>query len=220
MKHFLVATGPSPAATNAADYAAQLAADTGAKLTPISVCKPSQILAAARDIGADLIVTGITDAGCKDGTPSGRTAAALAGRSTVPVLIVPAHRHYSPLSAIAVGKDVLQHETPPLLREWLSVFSSGLYLLQLTAHGPEQTVEISRSDAIHSTGELFHRWYSIPVNRQLGHSIENYIESNPIDLLVARPEPGLAPELWMLKDPNKDLLFDIHVPLLVLPPHP
>ena len=267
MKHILVATDLSLSASNAAEYAAQLAVAAGARLTLMSVYKPVPVLAAgsepgsqeyrrpeivmcrledkavrlntttgvrvdvisragesvrailatARDTGADLIIIGNTGTEGREGVAFGNTAVALAKKTTIPLLIVPGYRHYAPLKAIAIAKDVLREQTPAILRELLGLFASGLYLFQLTGHGPEEAVEIGHSDAIHYTKEQFHQLYSIPVGKHLQHSIENFIESNPIDLLVARPIPGMQPDRWMLKNTNKDLIFGIHVPLLILP---
>jgi hypothetical protein len=133
------------------------------------------------------------------------------------VLVVPPEASYIPPSAIAVAADVLPQATPPLLGELLSTFTSALYLFQLSSGKTGQLVEIYRCDSMHTNGETFHLLYQVPVNRLLSHSLENFIEVNPIHLLAVTPSHGIPPERWLLHGTGKDLIFDIRIPLLVFP---
>ncbi|HWB92686.1 MAG TPA: universal stress protein [Puia sp.] len=217
MKNILVATDPSTASSNAAEYAARLATVTGARLTLMSASMPAPILKTAKHTHADLIVIGKTGARRKNGDSFGSTALALARRTDIPLLIVPPDAACDRISAIAVAGDTIRHGNPPVLRELMSTFGSRLYRFTVTGKAPTQTIQVSESDALHSPGQPFRLLYQVPVNSLLRHSIENFIEVNPIELLVAKPLPGLSPERWMLNGPGKDLLFAIRPPLLVLP---
>jgi len=175
------------------------------------------ILAAARDIHADLIVLGKAGPRRTDPMAFGATVAALARKTTVPLLIVPQRVDLVVPKAIAITKELYHDEIHGLLREFLGRFCCRLFLFGVETKEPGETVEVYRSDAIHSTGEFFNRLYEIPVDTRLRHSIENFIETAPIHWLAVRPLAGLAPERWVLNGRNKDLAFDIRVPLLVLP---
>lgn len=174
------------------------------------------ILATARDIHADLVIVGKTGAGQR-GNHCGRTAVALARKTTIPLLIVPREAIGIPPAAIAVARDVLTNRTPEVWHRLLNCFGSGVYLFHITAKGPDEIVQISRVDAIHGTGDTWHPIYQIPVDLRLRHSMENFIEANPIHWLVVKPLQGIPPERWMLNGRTTESAFGIHVPLLIIP---
>lgn len=175
------------------------------------------ILTAALDIDADLIVIGKAGVGRTNRITFGATAAALARKTTIPLLIVPQTAECILPAAIALPKELLSEEIHTTLGEFMRRFGCRLYLLGLKGRAPGETVEVYRADSIHSATELFHLLYEIPVDNRLSHSIENFIEVAPIHWLAVRPLPWLTPERWLLGGHSKELAFDIRVPLLVLP---
>lgn len=190
------------------------------------------ILTAALDIHADLIVVGKTGAGhaaypalAKEdasragpaGPSFGATVATLARKTRVPLLIVPQGTLCVRPKAIAVAKELLTGQVPGALSELLVSFGCRLYLFGVNAKATDERVEIYQADAIHSTGELYHLLYQIPVDNKLRHSIENFIEVAPIHWLAARSLPNLAPERWLFGGHSRELAFDVRVPLLILP---
>jgi nucleotide-binding universal stress UspA family protein len=191
------------------------------------------ILTAALEIHADLIVVGKTGAGravhpasaARDVSRAGLSAAAsfgatvvtLARKTPVPLLIVPQGAICTPPRSIAVAKELLTGEVPGALSELLASFGCRLYLFGVKAKTTDEVVEIYQADAIHSTGELYHLLYQIPVGDKLRHSIENFIEVAPIHWLAVRSLPSLAPERWLFGGHSRELAFDVRVPLLIIP---
>lgn len=191
------------------------------------------ILATARDIGADLVVVGKTGAGhaahpegvkpeasrtgLSAATSFGATVARLARKTPIPLLIVPEGTLCVLPKAIAVSKESFAGEVSVAISKLLRSFSCRLFLFGVRTKKTDEIVEIYRAEAIHSTGEPFHLLYEIPVDRKLRHSLENFIESAPIHWLAACPLPGLTPERWVLRGRDKELIFDIRVPLLITP---
>lgn len=195
--------------------------DMGNRLSVNILVRPGDpvavILAAAREIDADLIVVGKAGVGRPDASTFGATVVTLARKTTIPLLIVPRTAQCIPPKTIAIPKSILDDDIPESLQAILGRFRSRLYGFAVQVKTGGETVEIYGADSTHYGKEPFHLLYEIPVGSNMRHSVEDFIEVAPIHWLAVRPLSGLTPERWILCGRTKELALDIRVPVLVLP---
>ena len=180
------------------------------------------ILAAAEETNADLIVVGMTGTE-KDIRRSFGSASTTLGRKTIlPLLVVPEGARFTPPVAIALAEDVIrgrENETPKAVRDLLLQFHAKLFLIRVFSKQSGEVIEILHESANgHRAIGAFSELYEIPKSKNVAHALENFIEVNPISILVMRPQPRTLPERWFLHSNTKEMIFETSIPLLILPP--
>ena len=203
----------------------QLGADTTIPIDTLLKKGPvvRTILAAAEETHADLIVVGMTGTEKEIRRSFGSAATTLARKTPVPLLVVPEEAKFTPPVAIALAEDVLrakENETPEPVRELLEKFHAKLFVIRVFNKQSGEVIEVLHEDADgHRTLGTFSPLYEIPANKHVAQALENFIEMNPISILVMQPQPHTLAEKWFLRSNTKEMIFETSIPLLILPPH-
>jgi nucleotide-binding universal stress UspA family protein len=181
------------------------------------------VLAAATETHADLIVVGMTGTEKDIRRSFGSAATTLAQKTPVPLLVIPEEAKYTPPIAIAIAEDVVRdkgNETPGPVRELLEKFHAKLFVIRVFNKQSGEVIEILHEAANgNRTVGAFSPLYEIPANKHVAQALENFIEMNPISILVMQPQPHTLAEKWFLRSNTKEMIFETSIPLLILPPH-
>lgn len=180
------------------------------------------ILAAAEETHADLIVVGMTGSEKDIRRSFGSAATTLAQKTLVPLLVIPEEAKYTPPVAIALAEDVVrqkENEIPGPVRELLAKFHAKLFVIRVFNKQSGEVIEVLHEAANgHRTLGAFSPLHEIPANKHVAQALENFIEKNPISMLVMQPHPRTLPERWFFRSNTKEMIFETSIPLLILPP--
>lgn len=179
------------------------------------------ILKAAQDVGADLIVVGFTSEEKGSRKFFGSTATGLARKTLVPLLVVPEKAHYRKPAGIALAEDVLLEKDQPTPAEVIALlekFHARFFLIRIFNQEKGELVEV-----LHQSANLRRKIGALtplpatPLDNKIATTLETAIETEPIDILVMRPEPKTLIRRWLEGSTTRDMIFETSVPLLILP---
>jgi nucleotide-binding universal stress UspA family protein len=179
------------------------------------------ILRVARARKADLIIVGMKRDAKGTRKWLGSTAAGLARKTSLPLLIVPEGVPFSPPKAIGLASDV-QFENgfplPAAMRELGAKLHSRLFIIRLFNRQAGELIEIlHQDDGANRTICAFFPMHMMPPNESIAGSLNECLAASPIDLLVMKPHPRMGLERWFFRSETRQMIFKINIPLLVLP---
>lgn len=148
------------------------------------------ILAVAREVNADLIVTGMKFNGKRSRRIFGSTITGLLHRSAIPVLVIPEGFSYCTPKSVAMGNDFVHNRHAlrnQVLHRLVELFEPKRYIYKHIAQG------------------------------NVTEAINQFIEHYSIDMLVMEPENRHMLARWFLRSYTKDMLFKVSIPLMILP---
>jgi nucleotide-binding universal stress UspA family protein len=178
-------------------------------------------LRVARAREADWLLVGLKESGKDFRRTFGSTVTGLARRTSLPLLIIPEGVRFSAPKAIALANDVYTDgalSIPAAVRELADRFHSRLFVIRLFNKQAGEVVEILHQPSGSSqTIGAFSPLCELPADGSVVEALNEYIAASPIDLLVMRPHPRMAPERWFLRSDTRQMIFKTHIPLLVLP---
>jgi len=179
------------------------------------------VLSAAEETHADLIVVGMTGTEKDIRRSFGSAATTLARTTPVPLLVVPEEAKFTPPVAIALAEDVVMQremEIPEPVRQLLAKFHTKLFVVRVFNKQQGEVIEVLHDPSSgRRTIGAFSPLHEIAGNKHVAHALENFIERNPISILVMQPQPRTLPERWFLRSNTKEMIFETSVPLLILP---
>jgi nucleotide-binding universal stress UspA family protein len=179
------------------------------------------VLAAAEGTHADLIVVGMTGTEKDIRRSFGSAATTLAQKTPVPLLVVPEEAKYTPPVAIALAEDVFrekENKTPDTVRQLLAKFHAKLFVIRVFNKQSGEVLEVLDEAANgHRTIGACSPLLEIPAGKDVAHALENFIEKNPISILVMQPQPHTLAEKWVHRSNTKEMIFQTSIPLLILP---
>lgn len=180
----------------------------------------STILEVARETHADLIVAGMSSNGKGARKIFGSTATALARRTTIPLLIVPESASFAPPAAIALADDVIREkdrDLPPFLKKLLDRFHPRFFLIRIFNEGAGEIVEILHQTGLDRVVGALGPIAGIRSGTPLVQTLEKFLGSCPVDILVMRPQPKSLVEQWLFGSHTRDMIFETSIPLLIIP---
>jgi nucleotide-binding universal stress UspA family protein len=179
------------------------------------------ILAAAKEVGADMIIAGVKRSGKGIRRLFGDTLTALVRKSGIPVLVVPEGWVYCPPQGILLGDDIeadADAHTLDTLLEIGSVFNSKVYVARVIKRQLQEFLAImQRPDAVVSLGDTLRVKYEYPVDQDVVHALSEFADKNAVQMIVMIPHPHFAPERWLIKGHTWSMIFRTKIPLLLLP---
>jgi nucleotide-binding universal stress UspA family protein len=179
------------------------------------------VLEAAEEIGADLIIVGITGTAKDNRKTFGSTATGLARKTRIPLLIVPEKTRYEKPVSIALADDVFRNKDngiPPYIQALAEGFQAKLYLIRIFNREAGEVIEILHQNANHSqTIGALTSLEEVPIHKTVAQSLEAFVEMHPISILALRPKEKSLPEQWINGSTTRDMIFGSIIPLLILP---
>lgn len=169
---------------------------------------------------ARFVVMGITGGGKVEEVLVGSNTTAIAKKSKVPVLIIPAECKYTPLEEIVIACDFKKvAETTPVepIKALLDETKAKLFILNVTEGGRSITPEVSQESLLIET--LFQQYqpsYHFLEGDDFAEVINEFSSKHEIDLIITMPKKhGLFEKLFR-RSHTKMLAFHSHVPLMVV----
>jgi nucleotide-binding universal stress UspA family protein len=181
------------------------------------------ILQAAADIGAQLIIVGMKANHRGMRTLFGSTVTALAQKTTIPVLVVPENTVYHPIVNIALANESdlapqADYASLNSIYDIATHFHSRLYLVRVAEREYRESCEVQRppvqlSQALRS----LHPLYQCMEGADVATALQQFIATRNIQLLAVMPHKLSRLERWFVRSVTRHIIFNINVPLLVLP---
>jgi len=178
------------------------------------------ILDTAKEVGADMIIAGVKASGKGIRRVFGDTLTTLARRSDIPVLVVPEENVYCAPQHILLADDIEAGADLRLLNvllEIASVFHSQVQVARVIRKKVQEILAIMmRPPAVESLEETVRIKYEYPVDKDVIHALEQFVDDHPVQMVVMLPHPHFAPERWFFKGHTWSMIFRTKVPLLLL----
>lgn len=179
------------------------------------------IVEAAEQAGADLIVTGMASEDKGVRKIFGSVDTGLARKTRVPLLVIPENARFERPAGIALAEDVTREkdqETPSVVAELLEKFQGTLYLVRVFNREAGEIIEVLHQSANRRRRiGAFTPLSETSVDNNIVRALENVIETQPISMLVLRPEPKSLLGERLYGSTTRDMLFKSTIPLLILP---
>jgi nucleotide-binding universal stress UspA family protein len=170
------------------------------------------ILEAARNNKADLIITGMKASGKRSRRILGSTVTALIRRTTIPVVVVPEKTVYTRINTIALANESdLQPDND------VHVVAT-LYMVRVSK---DQFMEAF--DVLNPPSILIRAMRAAdPIYRciqgtDLSEGLNSFIKQYHVDMLALLSPKHSLLERWFTKSATREMVFETHVPLLILP---
>lgn len=166
-------------------------------------------------IGADLIVTGISDDGFLDDSSS--DAINLAKSTTIPLIAVPSNCTFKPIQNIVLACDLKKVlETVPVgaIQQILDATKAKFYVLHIEENEDKENLEEELS--LHKKFDGYQPEYHHVKSTAFAEAINTFTEENNIDLIITIPKKHGWLEGLFKSSHLKALAFHSHVPLLMV----
>ncbi|CAN5590350.1 hypothetical protein BH10BAC3_BH10BAC3_32910 [soil metagenome] len=188
-------------------------------------CSPGiaaeSIVAVANEVNAQWIVAGMKKTGLAFRKIFGTTALTLCRRSLVPLIIVPEDILFRSVRTIALASDLkVEHNLMMLdpLASFGASFNARLFVVnvrQKDAHGIDAKAYVALNMEW-SMKELAPKFTFID-DENIGEALNDFIDSNYVDMLALVAHEHSLFERWFAKSTIKNMMFNGHVPLMILP---
>lgn len=182
-----------------------------------------QVMQAAVDAKADVIVVGMKASDIGFRKLLGSTVTVLTRITSIPVIVVRENTGFKRLDTIALATegDAAPDADPHLLdtlRELGERFYSKLFLVRVA------------KDKFHEAWEVLNKPFRLTKmvrtldpefesisGRHVSEALNVFIEKYDVDMLVLLPHKHTLPERWFGKSITRSMVFNANIPLLILP---
>jgi nucleotide-binding universal stress UspA family protein len=175
----------------------------------------------------ELIIMGITGGGAIEETLIGSNTTSVAGALGVPVLIIPPHATFRSVEKIMLACDFNyadQYIPLGIIRELLNETKAKLLVFNLEVDMEESdnkypVTVVGEGFAVHTLLQEFNPKYHFAKNSEYVLGINEFAESNDIEMIISVPKKKSFFEKLFIKSSTKKLAFHTHLPLLVIHKH-
>jgi len=172
----------------------------------------------------ELIIMGITGGGAIEETLIGSNTTSVAGALGVPVLIIPPHATFRSVEKIMLACDFNyadQYIPLGIIRELLNETKAKLLVFNLEVDMEESdnkypVTVVGEGFAVHTLLQEFNPEYHFAKNSEYVLGINEFAESNGIEMIISVPKKKSFFEKLFIKSSTKKLAFHTHLPLLVI----
>jgi len=179
------------------------------------------IINIANEKKIDFIIAGMKGGGKNLKKIFGSTAASLTKDTNIPLILIPENAGYKSPEIIVFASDLGLNTDLHAIEELTNItqfFKSKLYVVTVLKHKNKEWFEVLHTPqtlrkAVEASGATF----EYPVDIDITHALNSFIEKNAADMLVMMPHRHEWLERIFRKSETKDMIFHTHVPLLILP---
>jgi nucleotide-binding universal stress UspA family protein len=172
------------------------------------------------EVGADLIVMGITGTSKIEEVLIGSTAVSVMKQTKVPVIIVPAEARYSAIKNVMFACDFKKVvETTPVIpiKTILDATKASLHVVNVYESDKEITSEKARQqELLQSLLKEYNPEFHFENNDNFIEGINGFVETHGIDLIITIPRKHRLFEGLFKERHTKKLAFHSHVPLMYI----
>ena len=179
------------------------------------------ILNIANEKMVDFIITGMKGSGKNFKKIFGSIATSLAKSTNIPVIIVPEEAKFKNPDVIVFANDInidSDKEIPEKLKSITQLFKSKLYVVRAIKNENEERFEVyDTPQKFKKTFQVLDTSFQYPVDADIRHALNVFIKKHNVGMLVMMPHKHDWIERLFIKSETKDMIFHMHIPLLVLP---
>jgi len=183
----------------------------------------NSILKIAKENNADIIVTGMKESGKGFRRVMGSTVTALAGKTTIPLLVIPEEARYGGLNSIALANESDIDADADIhlldaLREIGEKFQSRLYLLRIARNKFHEKYEaLNRPFRLARALRTLAPVYKCIGGKGIEQAFNDFVAGYQVNMLALLPHKYSLMERWFIKSTTRSMIFATHIPLLILP---
>lgn len=179
------------------------------------------ILENAKRFKADYIIVGMKGSGKTVRKIFGSTATGICRQSNIPVIAVPEQAQFAPPKNIALASDISEetdmHILDPLL-VFGKTFNSQVYVVRVTSNVKnEMFVRLERGTRLKWHLQTMNPQFEFLNDNDVAHALQVFVQDHNINMLTLIGREHNFFEKLFLKSVIKEMLFQTHVPLLILP---
>lgn len=175
----------------------------------------------AKKMKADLVILGMKDGRKGMRKFFGSTVTSLARKGKLPLLVIPEEVKYTDPLSIAFADDLRTDADIHILdtlRFITQRFHSNLRVVRVIGQQEERPVDGSNLPArLKKMLQTLDPVFDYPVNENITYGLKEFVASRRIDMLVMIPHRHSLLKRWFGETHTKSMIFEVTVPLLVLP---
>ena len=176
------------------------------------------ILNFAKEKSVDFIVIGMKEGDKNIKKIFGSTATELVQTCTIPVIIVPENAGYAPPKKLVYATDsiVPESSTPVELREIAELFGCTLLVIKVAHDNAE--IQFDENDFVQrNLADIGKANFQYVVDSDVTDALDKFITKHQAGMLVMMPHKHDWLERLFKKSKTKEMIFQIHIPILILP---
>lgn len=181
------------------------------------------ILETAREMKADLIITGMKATGKGFKKVFGSVVTRLSKKTNIPMIVVPENTRYTPINTIAIANE---SDLPPdtdshllySLRYIAERFHSKVYIVRVFNDNFRDVHEWSAHPLkLERTIRTIDPMYKRVEGNEIPASLNKFIRGYNVNLLAILPHSHNLLERIFIKSTTSSIIFESYIPLLILP---
>ena len=178
-----------------------------------------EIEAVIEDSGVDLVVMGMKGKGTLEKIVGSTTTSTLK-KIKKPILIVPEKASFKEAKQVTYATDYSYEADPRVyqpLMDLLKVFNAQLNIVHVKKSADEEKSAQTTAEKQLETffKDISHQYHTV-TDAHIKHGIESYLQNHPTDLLVMVTHERSFWERIFGKSHTKQMVYNTHIPLLVL----
>ncbi len=181
----------------------------------------SAILAAAKKTNADYILIGMKTAGKGIRKVFGNTITKLIRKTAIPLIVVPEEAKYTMPQAIALACDIMPDANIHLLdtfRILVERFHAKLHIVRVIKDDNRESSQVRVLPInLEKSMKGLDTLYEYPADKNVSHALAEFTSIHRIDMLAMMPHKHMLLERLLLKSNTQSMIFETHIPLLILP---
>jgi nucleotide-binding universal stress UspA family protein len=181
----------------------------------------STILKAAENLQSDYIIVGMKGTGKTVRKIFGSTAIAMCRQSHIPVIAVPEFANFTKPETVALASDISDETNMHILDPLLAfgqTFRSNIFVVRVTSNVKnEMFVRLEKTTRIKWHLQEMNPNFEYLNDDDVVHALHEFVSHNQVNMLVLIGREHNFLEKLFLKSVIKEMLFETHVPLMVLP---
>jgi len=178
-----------------------------------------EIEAVIEDSGIDLVVMGMKGKGTLEKIVGSTTTSTLK-KIRIPLLIIPEKATYKESRQVTYATDYSYEVNPKIygpLIEFLRLFKGELNIVHVKKTSEDVKLQEASAEKQMEAffGSIPHHYHTV-TDAHVQHGIESYLTDHPTDLLVMVAHERSFWERLFGKSHTKEMVYNTHIPLLVL----
>ncbi len=172
----------------------------------------------------ELIIMGITGGGALEETLIGSNTTSVAGALGMPVLIIPPHARFIPITKIMLSCDFEQADKyipVDIIRQMIQDTKAKLLVFNIEVDMEESNAKypatmMGEGFAVHTLLQEFQPEYHFTKNKEYVDGVNEFADSHQVNMIISIPKRHGFFEKLFIKSSTKKLAFHTHLPLLVV----
>lgn len=179
------------------------------------------VLAVASDLPESLVIVGMKGRGKAFRKLFGSTATVLARKCSRPLIVVPQHIKFRPITRLAFATDINESTEMKLFDPMIEIgekFNATAYLVRVIRKRNDEFEELLfRPSVLKWHLRSLHPSMEFIRDFDVAHALNMFVEQHRIDLLCMLSQEHPLLDRLIFRSNVRQMLFEANVPLLIIP---